>query len=149
MKALSVALSLGFGFSTLAQESATRDASFAKSVQEMFPKLVDIRRDIHAHPELSNEEVRTAALVAARLKELGLEMKTGVTKYGVVALLKGGSDGPCVAVRADMDTLPIKELRSVPYRSQNPGVSQRNLLFAGGTIGGPGTGERGGWLTSG
>ena len=122
MKILSAALSLGLGFSALAQESATRDALFAKSVQEMFPKLVEIRRDIHAHPELSNEEVRTAALVAEKLKALGLEVKTGVAKHGVVALLKGGSDGPCVAVRADMDALPIKELRSVPYRSQNPGV---------------------------
>lgn len=66
--------------------------------------------------------MRTAALVAEKLNALGLEVKTGVAKHGVVALLKGGSDGPCVVVRADMDALPIKELRSVPYRSQNPGV---------------------------
>jgi len=107
-----------------AQETAktARDNLFASSVQEMFPKLVETRRDIHAHPELSNEEERTAALVAARLKELGLEVKTGVAKHGVVALLKGGQEGPCVAVRADMDALPIKELRSVSYRSQNSGV---------------------------
>jgi len=101
----------------------TRDAVFQKSIDEMFPRLVEIRRDIHMHPELSNEEVRTAKLVADRLKELGCtDIKTGVAKHGVVALLKGTQDGPCVAVRADMDALPIKELRSVPYRSQNPGV---------------------------
>jgi len=72
---------------------------------------------------LSNEEVRTAKLVVDRLKELGFtDIQTGVAKHGVVAMLKGTQDGPCVAVRADMDALPIKELRSVPYRSQNPGV---------------------------
>ncbi|MES2595876.1 MAG: amidohydrolase [Verrucomicrobiota bacterium] len=105
-----------------AADLSERDKLFAKSVDEMFPKLVEVRRDIHMHPELSNEEVRTAALVAEKLKSLGLEVKTGVAKHGVVALLKGVSDGPCVAVRADMDALPIKELRSVPYRSQNPGA---------------------------
>ena len=100
-----------------------RDALFAKSVEEMFPRLVETRRDIHANPELSNEEKRTAALVAARLKELGLEdIKTGVAKHGVTALLKGTQPGKVVAVRADMDALPIRELRSVPYRSRNPGV---------------------------
>ncbi len=101
----------------------TRDTIFQRSIEEMFPKLVEIRRDIHMHPELSNEEERTAKLVVERLKELGFtDIKTGVAKHGVVALLKGTQDGPCVAVRADMDALPIKELRAVPYRSQNPGV---------------------------
>ncbi len=101
----------------------TRDAVFQKSIDEMFPRLVEIRRDIHMHPELSNEEVRTSKLVAERMKELGCtDIRTGVAKHGVVAMLKGAQDGPCVAVRADMDALPIKELRSVPYRSQNPGV---------------------------
>lgn len=105
-----------------AEEASSRDSLFAESVTEMFPRLVEIRRDIHRHPELSNEEVRTAELVADHLRRLGLEVKTGVAKHGVVGLLKGTGDGPCVAVRADMDALPIKELRSTPYRSQNPGV---------------------------
>ncbi|HEY1081063.1 MAG TPA: amidohydrolase [Prosthecobacter sp.] len=105
-----------------AQADETRDALFAASVEEMFPKLVETRRDIHAHPELSNEEGRTASLVAERLHALGLEVKTGVAKHGVVAVLKGGQEGKCVAVRADMDALPIRELRAVPYRSKNPGV---------------------------
>jgi len=116
-----ILLSVLFCASTFAAD--TRDAVFQKSIEEMYPKLVEIRRDIHRHPELSNEEERTAKLVADRLKELGFtDIKTGVAKHGVVALLKGAHDGPCVAVRADMDALPIKELRSVPYRSQNPGV---------------------------
>jgi amidohydrolase len=116
------ALFLLLALQASAADTTTRDAVFAKSVEAMFPQLVEIRRDIHAHPELSNEEVRTAALVAEKLKSLGLEVKTGIAKHGVVGLLKGGSDGPCVAVRADMDALPIKELRSMPYRSQTPGV---------------------------
>jgi amidohydrolase len=116
------ALFLLLALQASAADTTTRDAVFAKSVETMFPQLVEIRRDIHAHPELSNEEVRTAALVAEKLKSLGLEVKTGIAKHGVVGLLKGGSDGPCVAVRADMDALPIKELRSMPYRSQTPGV---------------------------
>jgi len=116
-----ILLSVLFCASTFAAD--TRDAVFQKSIEEMYPKLVEIRRDIHRHPELSNDEERTAKLVADRLKELGFtDIKTGVAKHGVVALLKGAQEGPCVAVRADMDALPIKELRSVPYRSQNPGV---------------------------
>lgn len=110
------------GICLQAPADESRDALFAASVEEMFPKLVETRRDIHTHPELSNEEERTSALVAKRLRELGLEVKTGVAKHGVVALLQGGLPGKCVAVRADMDALPIKELRSVPYRSQNAGV---------------------------
>lgn len=120
MKMLPILLLTGTCLQASADEA--RDALFAASVEEMFSKLVEIRRDIHTHPELSNEEERTSALVAKRLRELGLEVKTGVAKHGIVALLKGALPGKCVAVRADMDALPIKELRSVPYRSQNAGV---------------------------
>lgn len=110
-------------FCTCTFAADTRDVLFQKSIDEMFPGLVEIRRDIHMHPELPNEEVRTSKLVADRLKALGFtDIKTGVAKTGVVAVLKGAQDGACVAVRADMDALPIKELRSAPYRSQNPGV---------------------------
>lgn len=106
-----------------AQESQTpRDATFARDIEVMFPQLVETRRHLHAHPELSNEEEKTAAYVAERLRGLGLVVTTGVAKHGVVALLKGSQDGPCVAVRADMDALPIKELRATAWRSRNPGV---------------------------
>ena len=104
------------------QEAATRDARFQQSITEMFPRLVETRRDIHAHPELSNEEERTATLVAKRLRDLGLKVNIGVAKHGIVALLQGKEGGRCVAVRADMDALPITQLSSVPYRSQTPGV---------------------------
>ncbi len=117
----SLLLVILFAITAAGQEPA-RDAVFKKSIDEMFPRLVETRRDIHRHPELSNEEKRTAALVADRLRALGLEVKTGVAGHGVVALLKGGRAGKCVAVRADMDALPIRELGDTPYRSQNVGV---------------------------
>jgi amidohydrolase len=76
------------------------------------------RRDIHAHPELGNRETRTSALVAAQLRSLGLEVKTGVAHTGVVAVLKGGQPGPRLALRADMDALPVTERTSLPFASK-------------------------------
>jgi amidohydrolase len=108
-----------------ADEAATtaRDREIARAAETLRPKLIETRRDFHMHPELSNREVRTSQVVAERLRALGLdEVKTGVGKYGVVALLKGAKPGPVVAVRADMDALPIQETIDVPYKSQNPGV---------------------------
>src|SRR5918992_1312094 len=100
-----------------------RDAAIAQAAEAMRAKLIEQRRDFHMHPELSNREERTSRVVAERLRALGLdEVKTGVGKYGVVALLKGAKPGPVVAVRADMDALPIQETNDVPYKSQNPGV---------------------------
>jgi amidohydrolase len=102
---------------------AARDGRVAQAAEGLRPKLVEQRRDFHMHPELSNREERTARVVAERLKALGLdEVKTGVARHGVVALLKGGKPGPVVAVRADMDALPINETIDVPYRSKTPGV---------------------------
>jgi amidohydrolase len=83
-------------------------------------QLTAWRRDIHAHPELSFQEERTARLVAATLQELGLEVQTGVGKTGVVGFLGEGT--PVIGIRADMDALPIHEENDVPYRSQTPGV---------------------------
>jgi amidohydrolase len=84
----------------------------------VMPKVVAWRRDIHEHPELSFEEVRTAALVAKHLQALGLEVRTGVGKTGVVGVLRGGRPGPVVALRADMDALPVTELVDLPFRSR-------------------------------
>ncbi len=104
-------------------KQAARDARFHQDVEALFPMLVETRRDIHRHPELGNDEKRTGQLVATRLKELGLEVREGVAGHGIVALLKGKSGDRCVAVRADMDALPITEASDDrPYRSENPGV---------------------------
>src|SRR4029077_10313501 len=89
----------------------------------MKPELVATRRDIHQHPELSNREERTSRVVAERLRALGLyECRTNVARHGIVALLKGAKPGPVVAVRADLDALPINETLDVPYKSLVPGV---------------------------
>jgi amidohydrolase len=88
----------------------------------LAPDLVEIRRDLHRHPELSNREFRTAEKVAARLGRLGIPCQTGIAKTGVVALLEGEQPGPTVAVRADMDALPIEETLEVPYKSVHAGV---------------------------
>jgi amidohydrolase len=85
-------------------------------------QLIAIRRDLHAHPELSFEEHRTAQIIADRLSALGCEVRTGVGGTGVVALLKGGRPGKTVALRADIDALPIAEMNDAPYRSQSDGV---------------------------
>lgn len=101
----------------------SRDAEIAKAAEAMRAKLVEQRRDFHINPELSNREERTSRVVAERLRSLGLdEVKTGVGKYGVVGVLKGKQPGPVVAVRADMDALPIQETINVPYKSRNDGV---------------------------
>jgi amidohydrolase len=105
-----------------AEATGAREQQIAALADAMKPELVATRRDFHEHPELSNREQRTSEVVAARLRALGLEVKTGVARYGVVALLKGGRPGPVVAVRADMDALPINETMDVPYKSQDPGV---------------------------
>jgi len=93
----------------------------AGSVQAELPQVTAWRREIHQHPELSNHETRTAALVAAQLKKLGLEVHTGVAHTGVVGILKGGKPGPKLALRADMDALPVTEEVDVPFASKAQG----------------------------
>ncbi|MGB9700214.1 MAG: M20 metallopeptidase family protein [Thermodesulfobacteriota bacterium] len=90
-------------------------------IAEMKDWLVEIRRTIHMHPELGFEEVETSKLVAQWLEKFGLEVKTGIAKTGVVGLLRGAQPGKTVAIRADMDALPIEEANEVPYRSQIKG----------------------------
>lgn len=90
--------------------------------REATADLVALRRDFHAHPELSFEEKRTSGIVARMLRQLGLEVREAVGQTGVVARLRGARDGKVVALRADIDGLPIQEENQVPYASQNAGV---------------------------
>lgn len=93
-------------------------------IDELMPDLIATRRDLHEHPELAFEEVRTSGIVAQRLQKLGLEVQTGVAKTGVVGFLRGGASKPgakTIAIRADMDALPIYELNEIDYRSQTDG----------------------------
>ena len=106
-----------------ARTDAARAQRVAQAAESLRAQLVATRRDFHMNPELSNREERTSRVVAERLRALGLEdVKTGVGKYGVTALLKGAKPGPVVAVRADMDALPIQEVNDVPYKSKVPNV---------------------------
>ena len=93
--------------------------SDAKGIEQ---QVIAWRRDMHQHPELGNREVRTAALVADHLKSLGMEVTTGVGVTGVVGVLKGGKPGPVVALRADMDGLPVLERTPVPFASRDSAV---------------------------
>ncbi|MGX5817306.1 amidohydrolase [Chitinophaga lutea] len=98
-----------------AQDMSSLIAQKAKAV---LPDVIAWRRHLHEHPELSNREVNTAAYVAAHLRSLGIEVQTGVAKTGVVGLLKGSKPGPVLALRADMDALPVLEKVDVPFRSK-------------------------------
>jgi len=94
---------------------------FRAEAEALREELVARRRDLHQHPELAFEEVRTAGIIAEELGRLGLEVQTGVGKTGVVAILEGEQDGPTVMYRADMDALPIQEENEVEYASRTPG----------------------------
>jgi amidohydrolase len=89
--------------------------------ENLFEYTRSIRRDLHKHPELGFEEVRTAGIVAGELTKMGLEVRTGVAKTGVMALVEGSIPGPVILLRFDMDALPIQEETSVEYASQTPG----------------------------
>src|SRR5215207_3850364 len=93
------------------------DAPVGAAASRVAPQMVQVRHDLHQHPELSNREFRTAALVAAHLRSLGMEVDTGIARTGVVGVLRGGRPGPVVAVRADMDALPVKEDTPYPWKS--------------------------------
>ncbi|MBN8905233.1 MAG: amidohydrolase, partial [Rhodospirillales bacterium] len=84
-------------------------------------QLIEVRRDLHAHPELGFEEVRTAGVVARELTRLGIPHQTGIGKTGVVGMIEGGRPGPVLAIRADMDALPMQEEIGLPFASTVPG----------------------------
>tara|TARA_B100001123_G_scaffold108961_1_gene126823 strand:- start:5082 stop:6497 length:1416 start_codon:yes stop_codon:yes gene_type:complete len=98
--------------------AAAQHSEIDRAVERLVPQIIELRHQIHQNPELGNRETETAALVAAHLRELGFDhVRTGVAHTGVVAILRGGKPGPVIAVRADMDALPVTEETDLPFRS--------------------------------
>lgn len=114
-----IILSLQLGAQTDIQK--LKEKAYA-AVEKMESKSIAWRRDFHQYPELGNRETRTAAIIAAHLQKLGIETKTGIAKTGVVGILKGGKPGPCIALRADIDGLPIVERVDIPFASKEKAV---------------------------
>ena len=109
---------LGVVLATAAPAAAgAQGADLDQRVARTMPQVIAWRRDIHEHPELSNLEVRTGKLVASALRQMGLEVREGVAGTGVVGVLRGGKPGPVVALRADMDALPVTEEVDLPFKS--------------------------------
>jgi amidohydrolase len=106
----------------MALEKENNSARIDRLALEVEPKVIEWRHDLHQNPELSNREFRTSKLVAAHLIKLGLEVTTGVAHTGVIGILRGNADSPVVALRADMDALPVTESTNLPYASKNKDV---------------------------
>jgi len=87
-------------------------------IDKIEPRCIEWRRQFHQYPELGNREFKTAGLITAHLKKLGLEVKENVAKTGVVGILRGAKPGPCIALRADMDALPLTETTNIPFASK-------------------------------
>ncbi len=116
-RCMSLPLAIAFLLGSAARAQA-QDAAAVQALQNLQPKMVEWRRDIHQHPELGTHEVRTAKLVADQLRALGLQPRTGIASTGVTAILKGGKPGPRIAIRADMDALPVTEQTGLPFASK-------------------------------
>jgi amidohydrolase len=115
-----------FFVSTSLRPAAAPTTSLEQKIKaatdRLTPELIDIRRDIHCHPELGLQLPRTSGIVADYLRKLGLEVRTGYAQSGVIGILKGGKPGPVVAFRGDMDALPITEETDVPFASKDKAV---------------------------
>src|SRR3954463_10207872 len=118
MRLLICAVLASLSASSLQAQASRLDSEIDARVPKVMTKVIAWRRDIHEHPELSNRETRTADLVAQHLRSLGIEVRTGVAHTGVVGVLRGGKPGPVVALRADMDALPVAEEVDVPFASK-------------------------------
>lgn len=117
MRSILIALCVSIASAASAQGTASLQSIIDRQARAIEPKVVAWRRDFHEHPELSNREFRTAKIVAEHLQKLGLEVQTGVAHTGVVGVLRGGKPGPVVALRADMDALPVTEEVDLPFKS--------------------------------
>ena len=102
-------------------QNAALQTKITKKAESLESKVIAWRRDFHQNPELGNREYKTAEKIASHLRSLGIEVQTGVGKTGVVGILKGGKPGPVVALRADMDGLPVKERVNIPFASKAEG----------------------------
>lgn len=122
MKSVAAAVTLALSLAAPAAVAADQRASVTADLAAMKQTLVDTRRELHMYPELSNREAETSKRIAAWLAARGIPHEAGIAKYGVVATIKGAKPGPTVAVRADIDALPIEETLDLPYKSKNPGV---------------------------
>lgn len=118
MKYLVSLMLCGILFHSQAQITPKLQAKLDQQAKDLEQKVIEWRRYFHEHPELSNREVNTAAKVAEHLRSLGIEVQTGVAKTGVIGLLKSGKPGPVIALRADMDALPVTERNSLPFASK-------------------------------
>lgn len=118
MKTIIAGIFLLLSLPSIAQVNAKLQTKIDQMVVAIEPRMVEWRRDIHQHPELGNREFKTAAKIAEHLKSLGIEVQTGVAHTGVVGLLKGGKSGPVIALRADIDALPVTERNSLPFASK-------------------------------
>jgi len=114
---LTALVAISLSLTASAQSTNPLAADIDRVAQETLPLVVAWRRDFHQHPELGNREVRTSKVIADELRKLGYEVTTGVAKTGVVATLKGAKPGPVVALRADMDALPVTEQVDLPFKS--------------------------------
>ncbi|WP_242111772.1 M20 family metallopeptidase [Luteimonas aquatica] len=127
---LAGALLAGMPLAAAAQQTPpTQRPEVAAAAAKLRQQVIDWRRDFHQHPELSNREERTAAKVAEHLRALGLQPRTGIAHHGVVAIIRGGKPGPRIALRADMDALPVREQTGLPF------ASQATATFRGETVG--------------
>lgn len=121
LTAVALAAALAVSTPVLAQEAIPAE-TVARAVEAVNPRVVAWRRDLHAHPELGFAETRTAQVVADHLRSLGLEVRTGVGRTGVVGVLRGARPGRTVALRADMDALPVQEATGLPFASTATGT---------------------------
>jgi amidohydrolase len=98
-------------------QAAVTDAALDAATAAVMPQVITWRRDFHQNPELSNREFRTSKIVAEQLRKMGLEVQTGIAHTGVVGILRGGQPGPMIALRSDMDALPVTEQGDLPFKS--------------------------------
>src|SRR4028119_389663 len=117
MKKLLIAIFVFFVLTTPIFSGQT-NSEINVAADRVLPKVIEWRRHLHQYPELSNREFKTAKYVEDNLRRLGLEVRTGIAKTGVVGILKGAAPGPTIGLRADMDALPVTERNSLPYASK-------------------------------